>query len=280
MKRRSRRQFGKTFVSTVLLCFAANAAVAGDDPLSKLQSISKARHHEVVIEDLDRSVHVIVNVPDNYEESGNKKYPTVYLLDGGVTFPMLAGYSRYLRSQGDVPDLIVVGISYASNDFETGNFRSTDYTAPSDERAYYGGASRFQQLLETQILPMVETSYRSDPKKRVIFGQSIGGQFALYTAMTKPDLFWGHIASNPALHRNLDFFLQPLANRKRTRSMLFVASASDDERRFRVPAVAWIDHWSQQKETPWRLNAITINGYGHFSLVTESFRQGLTWIFD
>jgi predicted alpha/beta superfamily hydrolase len=36
--------------------------------------------------------------------------------------------------------------------------------------------------------------------------QGLGGQFVLYTALTRPDLFWGHIASNPALHRNLPFY--------------------------------------------------------------------------
>ncbi len=269
-----------SFFNIVLIGLLANAAAADEGPLSKLQSIGNAKHHEVVVDELGRSFHVIVNVPSDYDASERKEYPTVYLLDGGVTFPMLAGYYGYLRNQGDVPDLIIVGISYASNNFETGNFRGTDYTAPSDERAHYGGAGKFQEVLERQILPMVEANYRSNPNKRIIFGQSIGGQFVLYSAMTKPGLFWGHIASNPALHRNLDFFLQPLVNSKRTKSKLYVASASDDERRFRVPAVAWIEHWSRQKKTPWRLNALTIDGYGHFSLITESFRRGLVWIFD
>jgi hypothetical protein len=61
---------------------------------------------------------------------------------------------------------------------------------------------------------------------------------------------------------------------------LFVASASDDEPRFRKPAAARIDHWNKESKLPWKLNAITIEGYGHFSLITESFRQGLDWIFD
>jgi len=30
----------------------------------------------------------------------------------------------------------------------------------------------------------------------------------LFNALTKPDRFFGHIASDPALHRNLDYFLQ------------------------------------------------------------------------
>ena len=95
-----------------------------------------------------------------------------------------------------------------SDTFEGGNFRSTDYTAPSEERDYWGGAEKCQLFLSSELLPRIENDYRSDSSQRVIFGQSIGGQFVLYTALTESNLFWGHIASNPALHRNLPFFLQ------------------------------------------------------------------------
>ena len=58
-----------------------------------------------------------------------------------------------------------------------------------------------------ELIPLIESAYPSDDQQRIIFGQSLGGQFVLYTALTDPALFHGHIASNPALHRNLDFFL-------------------------------------------------------------------------
>ena len=110
-------------------------------------------------------------------------------------------------------------------------------------------------------------------------GQSLGGQFVLYTAQTRPDLFWGHIASNPALHRNLDFFLttRPASA---SQSKLFVASATGDSPQFREPALRWIEHWSRDDALPWQLQVVHLEGHSHMSAPPASFRQGLHWLFD
>lgn len=124
-------------------------------------------------------------------------------------------------------------------------------------------------------------NFRSQPHRRVIFGQSLAGQFVLYTALTEPNLFWGHIASNPALHRNLEFFLQKpaAAAPDAERSRLFVASASHDDEQFRVPALKWIKHWNGRDDLPWQLKTVTLEGHNHMSAPPASFRQGMRWLF-
>jgi predicted alpha/beta superfamily hydrolase len=271
----------KTLCITALIisAFLPSLALADDGVLESLHSIRDSQYHEVKSEALGRSLHIVVKPPANYDPEKRKKYPAVYLLDGGAVFPTLAGYYNYLRNEQVVPDLFIVAISYAAVDFETGNLRSTDYTAPTDQREWWGGAEAFQSVLENEVLPLVESNYRADPEKRVIFGQSIGGQFILYTALTRPELFWGHIASNPALHRNLEFFQRRHSDLTNTRSKVFMASGSNDDGRFRKPAVAWMEYWAEQDDLPWKLEMQTIEGYGHFSLLPESFRQGLIWLF-
>ncbi len=133
--------------------------------------------------------------------------------------------------------MILVGISYGSSDFESGNYRSTDFTAPSEEREFWGGAKEFQAFLETELLPQIESDYRARADRRIVFGQSLGGQFVLFSALTRPDLFWGHIASNPALHRNLPFFLQnhAAAGDAAPTARVFFASGTLDDPSFRRP---------------------------------------------
>jgi predicted alpha/beta superfamily hydrolase len=221
-------------------------------------------------------------LPDGYEQTPEQRYPTIYLLDGGALFPLLTAYYQYLNFEEAIPDSIIVGISYGSNDFESGNYRATDYTAKSPERDYWGGADKFQAFLSDELFPLIEQTYRSRADRRIIFGQSIGGQFVLYTALTKPALFWGHIASNPALHRNLPFFLQDHAKAAidNERSRLFVASGSMDDPRFRVPTLEWIEHWSHSDTTPWQLKTTTLEGHTHMSAPPASFRQGMIWLFS
>ena len=245
-----------------------------------LQGLRNTHYHNVESGIVGRSYHVYVMLPDGYEDS-SKQYPTIYLLDGGGLYPLIAGYYRYLNFGEEVPDAIIVGISYGGATFEEGNYRSTDYTAPSDEREYWGGADNFQTFLSDELLPMIEGEYRSDDSRRVIFGQSIGGQFVLYTALTEPNLFWGHIASNPALHRNLPFYLQSAgdADERKDRSKLFVADGTEDDRRFRSPALEWIAHWNDVDDKPWDLRTVDLEGHSHMSAPPASFRQGMRWLF-
>lgn len=245
-----------------------------------LQGLGDVRYHLSQSKVIGRDFHIFVMLPDGYEESA-KGYPTIYLLDGGNLFPMLTPYYRYLNFGGEIPDAIIVGISYGNDDFETGNFRSTDYTAPSKERDYWGGAETFQSYLSDELMPLVESRYRSDANRRVIFGQSIGGQFAIYTALTRPLMFWGHIASNPAMHRNLPFFLQAhgKASAARERSGLFIGSASLDEPVFKEPLDAWIAHWVAVEDRPWQLKVVNLEGHSHMSAPPAAFRQGMRWLF-
>ncbi|MEJ2534588.1 MAG: alpha/beta hydrolase-fold protein, partial [Gammaproteobacteria bacterium] len=189
------------------------------------------------------------------------------------------GQYHYLHLGKELPSLILVGISYGATRFRDGNMRSTDFTAPADDRDFWGGAGEFQAVLREELIPLVESRYRADPERRVLFGQSLGGQFVLYTALTEPELFHGRIASNPALHRNLDFFLEWRGSRPAPEgaSRLFVASGALDAPRFREPALAWRDHWAT-RERPWTLEFRTLEGQTHFSAAAEAFTQGMKWL--
>lgn len=265
----------------LLLLLLLGTTASGATDMQYLQGLGDTRYHHIESAGIERGYHIYVMLPAGYKESSDDEYPTIYLLDGGELFPLFAAYYRYLNFGEEIPDAIIVGISYGSDTAEDGNFRSTDYTAPSSEREYWGGAEKFQMFLSDDLVPFIESTYRSRVDRRIIFGQSIGGQFVLYTAMTKPTLFWGHIASNPALHRNLAFFLQQHAEPASTdrRSKLFVASGTLDDPSFRTPALEWIEHWSG-RAGPWQLKTVNLDGHTHMSAPPASFRQGMRWLFS
>jgi len=271
----------KAIVFSLLLLAIGTAANAAVDT-QHLQGLRDTRYHLVESEGIGRAYHIYVMVPDEYGQEPDKTYPTVYLLDGGALFPLLSAYYRYLRFSEEAPNAIIVGISYGSSTFKGGNYRSTDYTASSSEHDYWGGAKEFQRFLSDELLPLIEDTYRSRADRRVIFGQSLGGQFVLYTALTSPNLFWGHIASNPALHRNLPFFLESHAEPATAteRSRLFLGSGTLDDPMFRVPAVKWIEHWSGRDDNPWLLRTMHLDGHTHMSAPPASFRQGMRWLFS
>jgi uncharacterized protein len=52
-----------------------------------------------------------------------------------------------------------------------------------------GGAVRFLECIEKEIIPFVESNYRVSPADRGIGGYSYGGLFSLYVLFFKPALF-------------------------------------------------------------------------------------------
>lgn len=262
----------------LLLVFSVSADAVDTE---FLQAIGDARYHHIDSEIVGRGYHIYVKLPDGYNDATDIKYPTLYVLDGGALFPLISAYYRYLNFGEEVPNLIIVGISYGSDSFEDGNFRSTDYSAPSEEREYWGGASKYQSFLSDELFSLTEENYRSNPERRIIFGQSMGGQFVLYTALTEPNLFWGHIASNPALHRNLQFFLERYSYAQETGySKLFVSSGTLDDPQFREPAQEWIQRWNGRTKKPWKLKTMNLEGQTHMSAPPAAFRQGMRWLFS
>ena len=268
-----------TLLLLLLLPCGSRSMAAEPADLAWLQGLGETQYHRLESETLGRPLHIYVRTPG--AEAADGRFPTVYLLDGGVNFPLLSAYYHYLRIGEELPELVLVGISYGSDRFEGGNFRASDFTGPADDRDYWGGAPRFQAMLQGELLPWVESHFPADPQRRILFGQSLGGQFVLYSALTRPALFWGHLASNPALHRNLDFFLswrgpgEPPAGATR----LFVSVGELDDARFREPATRWIGHWSRQPAAPFVLETRTLAGQTHLSAAPEAFRQGLNWLF-
>ena len=270
----------RTCFCTLLLLLAVPALHAESFNPAKLQGLGDTRYHLFESETLGHPLHLYVRVPENAAEG---PFPVIYLLDGGVNFPLLSAYYHYLRLAEEVPELTIVGISYGSDRFEGGNYRSSDFTAPSDEREWWGKAPVFQQVLENELMPIIEETYPADASRRIIFGQSLGGQFVLYNALTRPGLFWGHIASNPALHRNLTFFLDWKGEDPMTAhaTRVFVSEAGFNGEQFRKPIDQWVRYWSEaNRKKPFLLEVRYLPGQTHMSAAPESFRQGLSWLFS
>lgn len=250
-----------------------------DQWLDRLFGMGQPDAFTLTSEVLERDFHIYVRLPRGYGES-EEKWPVIYLLDGGILFPMLAPYHFMLTIDGIAPEAIIVGISYGGLGFANGNMRATDYTVASDEVEHYGGAPEFQSFLDSGLLPLIDERYRTDPGRRVIVGQSLGGQFVMYTALTRPELFWGHIAVNPALHRNLAFFRDYKTPTGAERARLFIGAGTLDDPRFRVSANEWIDSWKAREDSHLELKVAELTGEHHASAAPAAYRAGLRWLFE
>ena len=79
--------------SAVLLCvmmLVTALAHADDFDASKLQGLGDTRYQQFDSETLGHPLYLYVRVPESAAEHPEQRYPTLYLLDGGINYPLLS----------------------------------------------------------------------------------------------------------------------------------------------------------------------------------------------
>jgi predicted alpha/beta superfamily hydrolase len=142
---------------------------------------------------------MLVRTPPGYER-GSDRYPVLYLTDGDRHIGHTSATVEYLAERGRMPEMIIVGIS---NTDRTRDLTPTKASLKEDgkvmELPTSGGADKFLEFIEKELIPHVEKTYRTQPY-RVFAGHSFGGLFAVHALVTKPDLFHALISAAPSLH--------------------------------------------------------------------------------
>ena len=143
---------------------------------------------------------VLVRTPANYARGGGERFPVLYMTDGDAHIQHTSATLSWLARHGRIPEMIVVGIT---NTDRTRDLSPTHVAqAPDNPNARFptsGGADKFLKFIETELIPHVESKYRTQPF-RVLAGHSLGGLFAVHTMFSRPELFNSYIAVSPALH--------------------------------------------------------------------------------
>jgi predicted alpha/beta superfamily hydrolase len=162
-------------------------------------------------------------------------------MDGESHFEMLCQYTDYL-SRWDVnviPKMIVVGI--------TNTKRTRDLTPTESIINYFGkpdtsanswmkpsgGNEQFLQFIQEELMPYIETNYKTQPFK-IFAGHSFGGIASINCMLTHPDMFSAYIAISPSFWWDNEYVLK-LADKKLKKAsvlnkILFYSDASEGVR--------------------------------------------------
>ena len=139
-----------------------------------------------------------------------RSLPVIYVLDGQdffCTFVEAIARASRRPDATAVHPAIVVGIARADvqglDRGSTGG-RHEDYTAgpPAEEPVgdrRVGGAEAFLSFLETELIPSIERELPADRTRRVLFGHSLAGYFALHVLATRPHAFTTYVSVSPSI---------------------------------------------------------------------------------
>jgi len=190
-------------LSIIFFQFSANAQLADKIELTEdNQLLGLGTQHILKSEILHEDRPIIISLPNGYKES-EAHYPVLYLLDGLGNIKHEVGTVELLTESGIIPPMIIVAIESLdrARDLTPSNAGEDAYAGTNTDIPQSGGAPKFLQFLERELIPYVESSFRTHPY-RLLEGHSFGGLFSTYTLMNKPELFNAFIIQAPALWWN------------------------------------------------------------------------------
>ncbi|TVZ53216.1 alpha/beta hydrolase [Dokdonia sp. Hel_I_53] len=190
----------KKIVLLLLLCISTKGFAQNTLEINGKRDFSIGEIVTVHSEILQEERALNIYLPKGYNDSGDKKYPVIYLLDGSLEEDIIhiAGLVQFCSFSwiNIIPESIVVGISNID--------RKRDFTFPTknkQDKADFptaGGSDKFIKFIERELQPTIIENYRVSETSTII-GQSLGGLLTTEVLLTRPSLFTNYIIISPSL---------------------------------------------------------------------------------
>ena len=188
-----RRTFALGALALLTLAQPADA-----QPAPSARPINLGLSHSIASQPLGEARTVNVVLPSSYSREPQRRYPVLYLIDGGVDQDLLhvAGTAHLGALWGRSQDAIIVGIETRDRRRElVGRTRDPELLKKYPTA---GSSAAFRAFIRNEVMPLVARSYRVNGHDAVI-GESLAGLFIVETWLREPQLFDSYAAIDPSL---------------------------------------------------------------------------------
>ncbi len=136
----------------------------------------KLREVEKYCSGIEGNFRLLIGLPESYEQNTDKKYPVVYITDGGFFNHNQYGELADAAAKGKIADLITVGITYPEEYIisDIRKFRGRDLARYPDV---------LFNFLNDNIIPFINSEYRTQVDNNTLIGNSLGGMFTSGTLL-------------------------------------------------------------------------------------------------
>ena len=262
----------KSFIASIFVLFAI---LTNQQILAQAQKQNSLGIADSLYSDsLKEERHFWIQLPENYDPSGNIAYPVVYILDGDVQLPTLETvYENYWGHY--LPHMILVGISNATNrtrDLTTSEMTERRGASMQQET---GGAEAFTAFIENELIPHIDKAYRTT-SYRTLIGHSYGGLFTINILINQGHLFKNYLAIDPSLDWDDQKVLKEAKSKLQTQDLkgksVFVSLAAEQLHMFDASVTK---HNVMQDSTEFTLFARSIIDFSNFAETLKP--NGLTF---
>lgn len=179
-----------------------------------------------------------------------------------------------------VENLDIVLVSIEGIDWERD---LTPWEAPAAFKGqpdFSGMADEFLRILRDKIMPEAEKELTGSGHDRAIAGYSLGGLFALYSAMSSKEFTQAASMSGSLWYDGWIGFVESLS--QSNKACRFYVSLGDKEERSRNPRMARVGDWTRRTcdilEGKGHEVQFEMNEGNHFFEIPERIAKGIRWI--
>ena len=266
-----------------LLMFLAGAVAADDVSIG----ITRVLPSQV----LNESRKISIYLPDSYQDSSSyRRYPVLYVRDGGKFFHAFSGAVQFLGADATphIPHMIVVAIHETDRVRDSSWTRSlVGFTGKEDEGfRTSGGGEQFLRFVEQELVPYIDKEFSTLPY-RIYCGYSFtalnvvdaflanNGVFDAFL-MIDPSWWWDDYAAERKTEKTLQ-------RRIFSRTQIFMAATAESfpDKYFiksrDVAELAAILERARPAGLDWKLERYADES--HHSMALRALYDGLTYFF-
>jgi predicted alpha/beta superfamily hydrolase len=227
-----------------------------------------------------QAYELLIHLPGNYTTNTDKTYPVLYLLDAQWDFPLVTGLYGSQYYDGYIPGIIIVGITWGNN-ADPGRSRFRDFTPLADnQQPGTGNADNFLSFLKKELIPHIDSKFRTKKDDRILAGSSLGGLFTLYTLFTETALFNRYFLTSPALQWGNSRLpeVERIFAKKNTGLPVKLFMAHGDMEN-PAPFLRFVDTLKKRNYAGLEMQTRVLENTGHSGTKGEGYARGLQWVF-
>ncbi len=236
-----------------------------------LVSWSQILHETVNSQKLGEKREIKIQLPRNYEQNSEKRYPVVVVLDGDYLFEPVAGMVDYYSYWKDIPEMIVVGINQDGIRMEDTSYGEN--SLPADKGA------KFFEFIGMELLASLDQKYRT-ANFRMIVGHDFTANFINYYLLKQEPIFKGYINLSPDLAPEVANWVTDALESSESKKWFYLATSNED-----IPGlksgIASFDNQLKginNKLVSYKFEEFT--GESHYSLVGKAIPSAISSMFE
>jgi predicted alpha/beta superfamily hydrolase len=222
-----------------------------------------------------------IKLPGDINDT-TKSFPVIYVLDGQWDFSLVQAIHGCLYYDGYLPGVIIVSITWGGKNPNIDAKRARDFT-PTGVKAVKnsGGGEKFLEFIKKELIPLIDSKYRTKRDDRTLMGSSYAGLFTLYALFNESELFTRYVLTSPSVYwdNGVLYDYEKKFAEKKINNPIKLAMAMGDKEDIRLYQ-KMVDHLRNRNYENVSISSLILENTGHSGTKAEGYTRGLQFVFE